>query len=170
MDYWGDDVAWKLFLFNEKGHVMIASTVSKWAILIFVAGFFGSAHAQENLGGLLDKGAKKVSKDEWSALLPVNVSYIWLSKSGTFSLTYKADGSHTGSAQHFPSGTSSGAYGTWKIDESGKICVVEKFSNAYWTTQEFCYFLFQLDGQPFASDSDIDRSARISKATIDSKK
>ena len=145
-----------------------ASTAMIFVFCIFV--WLGSAQAQDNLGGLLDKGTTKLSKEEWMAILPVSVSYIWLSKNGNFELTYKGDGTHSGNAQHFPSGTSSGAYGTWKIDEGGKICIVEKFSNSYWTTSDFCYFLFKLDGQMFASDSDTDRNARISKAVVNSKK
>ena len=149
---------------------MIALSILRVAICISVVGLLGNAHAQDNLGGLLDKGAKTVLKDEWNALLPVNVSYIWLSKNGKMALTYKADSSHSGNAQHFPSGTASGVYGTWKIGENGKICIDEKFSNSYWRAEEFCYFLFLLDGQSFISDSDSDRSARISKATLESKK
>lgn len=149
---------------------MTALNFVKAAIYFLLVGVLGSAVAQDNLGGLLDKGAKKVSKDEWNALLPVNVSYIWLSKNGKLALTFKTDASHSGNAQHFPSGTSSGVYGTWKIEENGKICIDEKFSNAYWSPDVFCYFLFQLDGQPFISDSESDRNARISKATLESKK
>ena len=149
---------------------MTALSIVRMVICLSVVGLLGSTHAQENLGELLDKGAKKVSKDEWNALLPVNVSQIWLSKNGAIALTYKADASHSGNAHHFPSGTSSGVYGTWKVDENGKICIDEKFSNSNWRPDGFCFFLFQLDGQPFISDSDSDRSARISKAILESKK
>jgi len=127
--------------------------------------FAGLVFAQATVGELLDKGAKKIGKEEWLAMLPITTSGVWPDGKGEAQLTFKPDGTFSGNARHYPSGTSSGAYGTWKVDEVGKVCIDERFY-AWPSTHQECTVRFKLGEEFFRAPSDSDRSAGTVKTTL----
>lgn len=127
--------------------------------------FAGSAAGQTTLGEILDKGAKKLSHGDFVAMLPATSFVVFPSGSGEAEVVYKADGTFSGSARHYGSGTTSGSYGTWKVDESGKFCVDENLPGWSKTYQD-CNFRFKVGDELFDSPSDSDRNAKLNKRKI----
>ena len=125
----------------------------------------GAANAQSTLGEILDQGAKKITKEEWVAMLPVTTSGVWPSGTGEAALTFKPDGTISGNARHYPSGSTSSAYGTWTVDDTGKVCIDERFSSWPNTHQE-CSIRYRLGDQHFRIVSDPDRSAKVIKTSL----
>lgn len=119
-----------------------------------------SAQAQNNLGELLDKGAKKLGKNEYVAALPATFSFVWPNKQGEAELLYKLDGTLSGHERHYQSNSTSASTGTWTIDETGKWCS-NKSLEAWGTTFKGCVFGFTLGDEYFFSASDSDRDSRV---------
>ena len=125
----------------------------------------GTAHAQSNLGELLDQGGSKVTKDQWVALLPATVSGITTSGKAEFKLTFKPDGTFSGTSASLQGYGSSGNYGTWKMDSNGEQCFDENFPG--WNLKlNTCGFLYKLGNQYFRSNSDSDKTSPIFKRAI----
>jgi hypothetical protein len=136
----------------------------------------GSAYAQSTLGEILDGGAKKITKEEWMAMLPVKTTDFWPGSVGETELTYKPDGSIFGNAYHYASGSSSPATGTWTVDDSGKVCIAQRNTGSGFQSWEECSIRYQLGDKYFRivtsatrgriAGSDSDRSTKIIKAPI----
>lgn len=126
----------------------------------FAIAFSGCTFAQTTLGELLDKGAKKLFKPEFVALLPGSVSGVWPDGKGEVDVVFKPDGTFSGNARHYASGSTSGSYGTWDMDENGKSCIVEHLPG--WnTTHKGCTFRFLFGNDLYSSSSDSDRDAKV---------
>lgn len=126
------------------------------ATIAFVSPVFG----QTTLGEILDKGAKKILKAEFVALLPASFSGVWPDGKGEVDVIFKPDGTFSGSARHYASGSISGSYGTWEMDENGKSCVVEKLPG--WnTTHSGCVYRFLLGDDLYSSGSDSNRDIKV---------
>ena len=77
--------------------------------------------AQNTLGELLDVGGKKLSKEGVTAALG-GAHVTGASKlGGQLDYVYKADGTFSGNATN-SQGRGSGVFGTWTVDDSGKLC------------------------------------------------
>jgi len=123
-----------------------------------------SALAQNSLGELLDGGAKKLTKEAvQSALSGAQVSGKSVTGAST-EYSYKADGSFSGNLQN-SEGWKSGAVGTWKVDDGGKLC-------SEWTltvnSKRFqgCGFIYAKANDYYYVESDSDRAAPIYKRVI----
>ena len=121
---------------------------------------FTSAHAQSKLGELLDKGAKKLSKDDFAALLPATLIYTWPDKQGEGELLFKADGTVSGTEYHKASRSSSTAVGTWNVDDNGKWCI-KKYMATWNRNTDTCWYSFVMDGAYFGATSDTDRNVVV---------
>lgn len=137
---------------------LVVATVATLACL-------GMAHGQSTLGEILDKGARKLTHEDFVAMLPATNFVVWPSGGGEAETVYKADGTFSGSARHYASGSISGSYGTWKVDQTGKFCVDEKLPGWNRTYQD-CNFRFKVGDQVFDSPSDTDRDAKLNKRKI----
>jgi hypothetical protein len=86
----------------------------------------GAAVAQGTLGGLLDAGAEKMSKQEvLDTVIGAMISGPTPS-GGNVEITYKADGTYSGSYQGWAgargAGKEGGIFGKWTLQENGKLC------------------------------------------------
>ena len=122
-----------------------------------------AALAQSSLGELLDGGAKKLSRDAVKSTLGgARVTGKAVSGADT-EYDYKPDGYFSGNLKA-SDGWTSGAVGTWTVDESGKLC-------AEWTltvnSKRFsgCGFLYAKGDQLYYVESD-DKSAKIYQRVI----
>lgn len=129
----------------------------------------GAARAQSALGEIQDKGARKLGKDEVVRLLR-GATVRGINASGSeISIDYKADWTIIGAVlpdRSKGSGAASGIYGTWVVEDSGRLCVdaTKVIENQ---TQQACGFYFKLGNQYFVSPSDSDGKARLLKRTIE---
>lgn len=78
----------------------------------------------------------------------------------SFHSVYKTDGTVFGSYQH-TSGQSSGTRGTWKIDDSGRVCS-EIITFAWNTKNSYCRFVYRLADKYFLIESDADKASAVS--------
>lgn len=119
------------------------------------------ASAQSNLGELLDKGAKKMLKEDYAAMAPFRVQYLWPQGGGEGDLVYKADGTLAGTEYHWPSSSQSPAVGSWTVDDGGKWCI-KKTMAAWKANTDVCWYSFRLGDDFFGGLSD-DRTAKVFK-------
>ena len=127
----------------------------------------GAVMADGKLGDILGKKPHKVTPEEWKAMLPVTETYVWFSGDveGEATLTYKSDGTFSGTAKEYVWQTTSGSKGTWEIDPKGKICIDEKFES-WGSSFKGCWFTFKVGDQYYVSLSDTDPASAIRKATL----
>lgn len=135
------------------------------ASVIFIGLASTTALAQNTLGEVLDMGGKKLTKDELVATLSgANLS--GETRDGaSYQSTYKADGTYTGSfvSPQKHNGTS---YGTWAVDDTGKVCA-DGYLRLYEDRQQkVCAFYFKTGDQYYISVSASDRDAFVLKRTI----
>lgn len=117
--------------------------------------------AQSNVGDLLDKGGKKLTKADYAAMVPFRVKYVWPDRGGEGDLVYQADGTLSGLESHYVSRSDSPATGVWTADEEGKWCI-KKHMTAWNTRTDVCWYTFRLGDDFYGSRKD-DRDARVSK-------
>ena len=118
------------------------------------------AHAQSNVGELMDQGGKIVTRDAQMALAPFRYQYVWPNRLGEGDLIFKADGTLDGTEDHYSSRTTSPAVGTWTVDEAGKQCV-KKTLSAWNTKSDLCWWPYQLGDKFFVSNTN-ERTGRLS--------
>jgi hypothetical protein len=121
-----------------------------------------SVLAQSTVGELLDKGGRKLVKDDYQALVPFRVQYAWPNRQGEGDLVYAADGTLTG-FEYTMQGAQSPATGTWTIadDASGKWCI-KKFMINWNARTDQCWYSWKLGDDYYGSLGD-DRGARVMK-------
>lgn len=124
----------------------------------------GSTSAQTlTLGEILDRGAVKVSKESFGALLPGGFGpSVWPDKKGEADVTYQADGTFFGHAKHYASGSTSRSMGTWTANPNGKFCVDEKLPD-WGKAYQQCFFRFIVDNEIFDSATDSERDSFVRK-------
>ena len=120
------------------------------------------AHAQSNLGELLDKGGRKLMREDYAALPPFRVQYRWPQGGGEGDLVYKADGTLVGTEYHSQTQSESTAIGTWTVDDNGRWCI--KKTLAEWNSKtDVCWYSFRIGDEYFGGLSDSDRTSRVFK-------
>ena len=145
--------------------LLIGLALSLWAPL---------AVAQNNLGELLDAGAKILSPDDFKEQLAQRMLIGPSPTGGTLELIYTASGMVQGSAAG-PGATMTGVgmlqvSGEWTIDASGRVCTGMRMSGPG-TGGSFgpvgmilpprCQSWFKLGERYFVADSDTDRHAKV---------
>ncbi len=126
---------------------------------LFIVSF--GAQAQSTVGELLDKGGKKLMKEDYSAMVPFRVAYQWPNRQGEGDLVYAADGTLTGEEYHYSSRSTSPATGTWVVDESGKWCL-KKFMQVWNSRTDQCWYSWKLGNDYFGSLGE-DKDTRVMK-------
>ena len=117
--------------------------------------------AQSNVGDLLDKGGKKLTKADYTAMVPLRIKYVWPIGGGEGDLLFQADGTLTGSEYHYGSRSESPATGVWSADEDGKWC--SKKHMPVWNSRtDMCYYTYQV-GEEFYGALKDERGARFFK-------
>jgi len=136
-----------------------------------------AATAQNNLGEVLDAGAKLLSPEEFKELI---VQYVLTGPTpigGNLEVMYASNGLMQG--QGLPpvsavtlAGQSMRIGGRWTIDAQSRICTTMTFSQMAGGAQGAtmlpprCQYWYKLDQRYFLSDSDTDRSAKVLARTI----
>jgi hypothetical protein len=139
--------------------------LTRTAVVTCLLLFGGAAMAQSNLGDLLDKGAKKLGKEDYLAMMPFKVKYVWPNRGGEGDLVFNADGTLSGTEFHYPSRSESPAVGTWTVDDGGKWCI--KKSMAVWNSKtDQCWYSFRQGDDYWGTFSDTDRAARLVQTKI----
>ena len=72
-------------------------------VAVATALFFSAqiVHAQSTVGELLDKGGKKLLKEDYAAMFPYAMKYWWPQGDGEGDLLVRADGTLSGTEYHY---------------------------------------------------------------------
>ena len=148
--------------------VPLFSKLSALALLLFAS----LAGAQNNLGALLDAGAKRLSPEEFKQDVVQRVLVGPTAAGTNLEIMYATSAVISGRGTNYLTGAAPvEVAGEWKIDDSGKICTSMRLMGPTFGTQEVtlpprCQFWFRHNGQYFISDSDSDRSMRVFRRTL----
>ncbi len=144
-------------------------------LYVLIASFLlaTAAQAQSTVGELLEKGGRRLTKDEMQSMFPYRVKATWPNRQGEEELVLSEDGKITGSGYHFFSKTTSPAEGTWKLEEDGKLCVAKKFTE-WATSTNLCWYAFELGKDHFSSlksepDGKLVKAGVITRLAAESK-
>jgi len=123
--------------------------------------------AQNNLGELLDAGARMLSVDEFKEGLVQRVIVGPTPSGGNLEIMYATNGEIQGRGIGLSSPTPVPVSGEWKIGDSGKICSSMRLGGTNSVVlPSRCQSWFKLGDQYFLSDSDSDRYARVLRRTV----
>lgn len=131
----------------------------KHMAILFALACASGAHAQSNVGELLEKGGALVSKDGFQALLPGRFEGQWPNRQGEEVLYFSVDGKITGKGYHYSSRSESPAEGTWTVEADGKICKPQRFTAWPNSSTNNCYYLFKLGADYYGSPKNEPGSA-----------
>ena len=145
---------------TEKGLTRRDMLVIGVACSIALFPFSGSAQQPTTVANLLDRGGKRLTRDEVAALLSgATVSGTQIGRpTTTFEMLYKADGTASGTA--FNRAGSRGDFrggvltvtGTWTIDADGRLCV--DLRNNYGDPIQGCTVYFLLEGSYYSASGE----------------
>jgi hypothetical protein len=132
------------------------------------------AVAQNNLGELLDAGAKMLSAAEFKEEVVQRVIVGPTPSGGKLEIMYATNGMIQGRGSHplATGNTQSTISGDWKIDDSGRICASMQIGGGPGGAVSGvalpgrCQVWFKYGDQYFISDSDSDRGARVLLRTL----
>jgi hypothetical protein len=128
------------------------------ATLVLSLGLAGNALAQTNLGEVLDKGARPLTKDAVQSLVNGAVYSGTFGNGIQFEMTLKTDGSISGSGR---SGGESGAItGNWLVSDKGQLCT--KLWNQG-QSSDVCIYIYKVGDDTYTSQSDSNRGATAFK-------
>jgi hypothetical protein len=124
--------------------------------------------AQNNLGELLDAGAKKMSTEEFRQEVVQRLIVGPTSSGAMIEVIYASSGAIQGRAYTIQEPQSYTVLpsidGDWKIDDKERICVSMWIGKAPLPYR--CQFWFKYAEQYFISDSDSDRRTRVLRRTL----
>jgi hypothetical protein len=137
------------------------------ALLLIATLASATAFAQNTIGELMAAGGKQLSKDEVLATLSGSSASGQLANGGETQIDWNANGSVSGYMTN-ATGRRGSIYGTWKVDDEGKICreLTIKF---YESSQvKDCFPVFRLGDQIYFPGpyTTIGPSVAIVKRTI----
>jgi hypothetical protein len=121
-----------------------------------------SAHAQANLGELLDFGGQKLGADEVRALGDLRV--IARTDDADAFMALRSDGTAVGIVHHKQGAGSSELVGRWTLDADGRRCTDIRLP-AFGTVILQCGYTYRLGKEIFFSRSDSDRNATVGAYT-----
>lgn len=137
------------------------------ALSLLAFSLFAFAEQPATVGELLDKGGKKLTKDELARLVTgATIGGIAASDPNwKFQYTYKDDGSVSGNTFRFTGAgvATTGASttrisGKWSLNEQGQLC--SDTTNSFRQKYQRCDFYFSLGTAYFSSPTD-DRTAAL---------
>ena len=130
------------------------------------------AVAQNNLGELLDAGAKKISGDEFKQEVAQHTLVgSTTAAGGRMELMYANSGVIQGRAEALGASAAGGAGasaiapidGVWNIDDSGKVCTSIVLGRTFLPFR--CQYWFKYKDEYFIADSE-ERSAKVLRRTV----
>ena len=156
--------------FNENKAVPLPARLLLALALLLLVPF---AVAQNNLGELLDGGAKKVSGEEFRQDVVQRVVLGPLPSGATVELMYATSGviqgrSVTAGSSAIAGGTGAAPVspidGVWNIDDSGRICTSMVIMRTFLPFR--CQYWFKYKDDYFVADSDSDPKAKVLRRTV----
>ena len=117
-----------------------------------------SAHAQANLGELLDFGGQKLSADEVRALGDVRV--IARTDDADAFMALRSDGTAVGMVHNKQGHGSSELVGHWTLEADGRRCTDIRLP-AFGTEIRQCGYTYRLGKEIFFTRSDVDRNSTV---------
>jgi hypothetical protein len=132
------------------------------------------AAGQNNLGELLDAGAKQLSAEAFKQEVVQRVLVGPTPTGGDLEVMYTTNGLISGKGTHtlFTGIALAEISGEWKIDDSGKICTSMRIGGGTGGAvggvmlPARCQYWLKYSERYFISDSDSDRSARVLRRTL----
>lgn len=134
----------------------------RFPLVVALAFFAASAHAQANLGELLDFGGQKLNPAEIRALGDVRV--IARTDDADAFMALRSDGTAVGMVHNKQGHGSSELVGQWTLDANGRRCTDIRLP-AFGTVILQCGYTYQLGKEIFFAASDIDRNSTIGTYT-----
>ena len=117
-----------------------------------------SAHAQANLGELLDFGGQKLSADEIVALGDMRV--VARTDDADAFMALRSDGTAVGMVHNKEGHGSSELVGQWTLDANGRRCTDIRLP-AFGTVIRQCGYTYRLGKEIFFARSDSDRNSTV---------
>jgi hypothetical protein len=126
------------------------------------------AVAQNNLGELLDAGAKRLSVEEFKLEVVQHLIVGPTASGSSLELIYTTNGQVSGKALSAAGQVNTGTIdGDWKVDDSGRVCTAMRvLGSSQLALPARCQFLFKYKDAYFFVDSDTDRGARVLRRTV----
>jgi len=137
-------------------------TIARALLSISIYVFCSGALAQANLGELLGRGAKQQDKDALIGSLPGITASRSLSGGASIRFTFQRDGAISGTFEG-PGQPGVNVVGRWSVDETGRLCTAVV---APIPTRTRCMFMFRLGEDYYASESDSDPNAPVTKRVL----
>lgn len=127
------------------------------------------AAGQNDLGELLDAGARRLSIEEFRRDLVGRLLTGPISRSNELEIVYTEDGKVQGAGtgregRPFFGNERGGIAGSWTTGDNDTICVAMKLGLVM--IPQRCQFWFKLGDEYFISDYDSDRSARVLRRSV----
>jgi len=123
------------------------------------------AVSQNNLGELLDAGAKKLSPEEFRLELVQREVVGLTDVGGSLEVMYASNGQVQGQGTGRFTPRLVYLSGEWKIDDNGAICTSMRTEGGAALPYR-CQFWFKQAGEYFLSDSDSDRRMLVLRRTV----
>jgi hypothetical protein len=156
----------------------VAPLPTKLSLALAVLLWVPLAVAQNNLGELLDAGAKKLTPEEFRQELVQRMIVGPTSTGVVIEVMFTTSGMVQGTGTYTLSGTAntlppSPVNGEWTTDDNGRICTSMRIGGGGtggmgggMNLPVRCQFWFKNADQYFFSDSDSDRRAKVLRRTI----
>lgn len=154
-------------LFNQENTVLPRTRMLLGLVLLLLTPF---AIAQNNLGELLDVGAKRVSAEEFRQDVAQHTLVGNLTaQGGNMELMYSNGGMIRGASSLYTGTPLSIAAlgqvdGVWNIDDSGRICSSMMVGRIFLPLR--CQYWFKYKDDYFVADSDTDPKAKVLRRTV----
>ena len=154
-------------LFHKEKAVPLPTKLLLGLALLLLVPF---AVAQNNLGELLDAGAKRLSAEEFRQEVVQRTIVGAATIGGRMEVMYASSGVIKGLSSIYtgsPASVAQGAGqidGVWNIDDSGRTCTSMVIGRTFLPLR--CQFWFKYKEDYFAADSDSDRNARVLRRTV----
>lgn len=135
---------------------------TRFLLLLTLAFFAASAHAQANLGELLDFGGEKLGPDEIRALGDLRT--IARTDDADAFMTLRSDGTAVGIVHNKQGAGSSELVGQWALDADGRRCTDIQVP-AFGTVIRQCGYTYRIGKDIYFARSDTDRNATVGTYT-----
>jgi hypothetical protein len=153
---------------KEKTVPLLTKLLLGLALLLLVP----FAVAQNNLGELLDAGAKRLSAEEFRQEVVQRTIVGPTQSGGGMELIYASSGVIQGRGQLTQERLTTGTAGTilqsidgvWNIDDSGRTCTSIVIGRTFLPFR--CQYWYKYKDDYFIADSDSDHRARVVRRTV----
>jgi hypothetical protein len=154
-------------LFHKEKAVPLPTKLLLGLALLLLVPF---ALAQNNLGELLDAGAKRLSAEEFRQEVVQRTIVGATTTGGRMEAMYASSGVIKGQSSIYTGSSTTDQRtlgqidGVWNIDDSGRTCTSMVVGRTFLPLR--CQFWFKYKEDYFIADSDSDRNVRVFRRTV----